>query len=78
MVQLVSTNVHDPVVAKVGDFGLSSTLVISGLKEKAHRRAVMNPTWLAPEITKVRPAAPNLFFFLLLRNVVLWANRNLL
>lgn len=54
MAQLASLSAQDAVVAKVGDFGLSSTLVISGLKEKANRRAVMNPTWLAPEITKAR------------------------
>lgn len=50
--QLSSTEATDSVVAKVGDFGVSSTLIISGLKELASRRAVMNPTWLAPEITK--------------------------
>lgn len=48
---LASINPSDPVVAKVGDFGVSSTLVLQGLREaKANKRAVNNPTWLAPEI----------------------------
>ena len=52
--QLSSLSAYDTVVAKVGDFGVSSALLLSGLKEKANKRAVMNPTWLAPEITKAR------------------------
>src|SRR5690349_8052541 len=51
-VKLASCNPMDPVVAKVTDFGLSSELVLPAIKESSVTRAVMNPTWLAPEITK--------------------------
>src|SRR5262245_233367 len=43
------------VVAKVSDFGLSSLLFISALKEKTADRAVANHTWLAPEVLLEEP-----------------------
>jgi leucine-rich repeat kinase 2 len=39
-----------PNLAKVADFGLSSRLFVDALKEQTQKRAVANPTWLAPEI----------------------------
>jgi len=49
-VLLYSLNENDPVVAKVADFGLSSLLFNTALREESRSRAVVNPTWLAPEI----------------------------
>jgi hypothetical protein len=43
------------VVAKVADFGLSSRLFISELKERSKGRAVELPTWLAPEVLSELP-----------------------
>lgn len=48
---IASHNPVDAVVAKVGDFGVSSSLVLQSLREaKSNNRAVKNPTWVAPEI----------------------------
>ncbi len=41
-----------PVMAKVGDFGLSSRMFVPHLRETMRHRLVENPTWLAPEITR--------------------------
>ena len=39
-------------MAQVADFGLSTILFNNALREDAKSRAVTNPTWLAPEVTK--------------------------
>lgn len=38
--------------SQVADFGLSTILFNNALREDAKSRAVANPTWLAPEVTK--------------------------
>ncbi len=45
-VLLVSLDHNDPIVAKLGDFGLSGCLATLG------GRSVDNPVWLAPEIIR--------------------------
>jgi len=49
---LVSFHPKAPVMAKVADFGLSSRLYVPEFQETAKKRAVGNPTWLAPEIMR--------------------------
>jgi serine/threonine protein kinase len=49
---MVDSDPTKPVMAKVGDFGLSSRMFVPYLRETMRHRLVENPTWLAPEITR--------------------------
>lgn len=60
--QLISLDPFAPVVAKLSDFGSSSRVVLESHKESARSRAVGNPTWLAPEVTRVRCCESSLPF----------------
>lgn len=49
---IASLDINADVMAKVGDFGLSSRMLQKTMKETTKQRAVVNPTWVAPEIIR--------------------------